>query len=168
MPRVSGNEIISGRDFALWVRRYNASGIRMCEDTRRKVPVVYTSDLARSIETGQLIGHKVIQNSLFREAGIPLIQFPAIQLKAQKWLLLSRAFWLLGLNIKCESLKAVKQRVGIIVERIEAILIEKRCVVIVGHGVINRLIKRALLRRGWTLGQCGGGHGFLNQQRFNR
>ncbi len=88
-PRVSINEIISGRDFPLWVQRYNESGICIREFTGEKEEVVYVSDLVRSSETGRLIGKNVIQNPLFREAEIPLIKFPAI-----RWLL-SVAQWLL-------------------------------------------------------------------------
>ena len=52
-PRVSSNEIISGHDFPLWVQRYNESGICINEFSGEKEVVVYTSDLARSLETGR-------------------------------------------------------------------------------------------------------------------
>ena len=80
-PIVSSNEIISGCDFPIWVQRYNESGIYLNEFVGEKEAWVYTSDLERSVETGRLLGNHIIQDPLFREAEIPLIRFPAIQLK---------------------------------------------------------------------------------------
>lgn len=131
-----------------------------------KEEVVYTSDLVRSIETGRLIGQKIIQDPLFREAEIPLIKFPAIRIKAKFWLFLSRSLWVLGLKTKCESLKEAKQRVKQIVEKIELQLLGNQRIVIVGHGFINRLIKRELFHRSWFLKQSNGKNGFLSKMTF--
>ena len=109
---VSDSEIISGGDFPRWVQRYNAAGIYIDEIERDKEDIVYTSDLMRSIETGRLMGKKVIENSLFREAEIPLIRFPSVRLKAKLWLFISRSLWLLGFKRKCESFKEARQRGG--------------------------------------------------------
>ena len=148
-PVVSNNEIISGHNFPQWVQRYNESGIFIREIKVEKEEVVYTSDLGRSIETGRLVGKKIVQNSLFREAEIPLIKFPAIRFKAKFWLFISRSLWLFGLKTKCESFKEAKQRAKQIVENIDLLLLENQRIVIVGHGFMNRLIKRELFHRRW-------------------
>jgi broad specificity phosphatase PhoE len=155
-PRVSGNEIISGHDFPLWVQKYNDSGICINEFTGEKEEVVYTSDLVRSLETGRLIGKKVIPDRLFREAEIPLIKFPAIRFKAKLWLSISRSLWLLGLKTKCESFRDARRRARKIVERIELQLLKNERIVIVGHGFLNILIKKELLHKGWLLKQAVG------------
>jgi broad specificity phosphatase PhoE len=167
-PIVSSNEIISGRDFPLWVQRYNESGIFLNEFAGEKEEVVYTSDLERSLETGKLLGHNVIQDSLFREAEIPLFKFPAIRLRAKLWLAISRSLWLLGIKRNCESFKEARQRTKRVVERIDLQLFEKERIVIVGHGFLNRLIKKELLRQGWFLGQAKGKNGFLSRMNFKK
>jgi broad specificity phosphatase PhoE len=165
-PIVSNNEIISGHNFPQWVQRYNESGIFIREIKVEKEEVVYTSDLVRSIETGRLIGKKIIRNPLFREAEIPLIKFPAIRFKANFWSFISRFLWLFGLKTKCESFKEAKQRAKQIVEKIELLLLENERIVIVGHACINRLIKRELFHRRWFLKQSNGGNGFLSKMTF--
>jgi broad specificity phosphatase PhoE len=165
-PTVSSNEIISGRDFPLWVQRYNESGICVNEFEGEKEKVVYTSDLKRSLETGRLISNNVIQAPLFREAEIPLIKFPAMRFKAKLWLTISRSFWLLGGNAKCESLKDARHRAKKIVGIIELQILEKQRIVIVGHGFINRFIKKELLRQGWFLEQANVENGFLSRMNF--
>lgn len=120
----------------------------------------------RSIETGRLIGKKIIEDSIFREAEIPLIVFPPVRLKAKLWLFISRSLWLLGLKTKCESFKEVRQRVKRIVETIELKLLENERIVIIGHGFINALKKKELLHRGWFLTQVKYEDGFLNRMNF--
>jgi broad specificity phosphatase PhoE len=165
-PIVSSNEIISGHDFPLWVQRYDESGICVNLFSGQKEEVVYTSNLKRSLETGKLIGNNVIQDPLFREAEIPLIKFPAIRLNVKLWLAISRSLWLLGFGKECESFKEARQRAKRIVERIEFQLLENEKIVIAGHGLINRLVKKELLRQGWFLDQAKGGNGFLSSMNF--
>ena len=165
-PFVSNEEIISGCDFPLWVRRYNESGIVPIEINIEKEKIVYTSDLLRSIETGRLFGEKIIQNPLFREAEFPLIRFPAIRLRAKYWMFFSRSLWLLGSRTNCESFKEARQRAKQIVDQFESLLRENQRIVIVAHGFIIRLIKRELLRRHWILTQSSGGYGFLSKMVF--
>jgi len=142
-PMVSGNEIISGHDFPSWVLRYNDSGIIKIEPRMKKEKIVLTSNLKRSMETGKLIGEKIIPNSIFCEAEVPLVQFPAIKMRAKFWMALSRFLWLFGLKKKCESFKDAKQRV-----------------------FINRLIKKKLIHRGWSLSQVEDGNKFLGKMTF--
>jgi broad specificity phosphatase PhoE len=165
-PIVSANEIISGQDFALWVHRYNESGIFYSECPCEKEEIVYTSDLKRSLETGRLIGNHIIPDSIFREAEVPLIKFPSFRLKAKVWLAISRSLWLLGLSTKCESFKEAKHRAKRIVERIEALQSENKRVVIIGHGFLNRLIRNELMQQGWFLEKVKAENGFLSRMSF--
>ena len=165
-PIVSGNEIISGQGFSLWVQKYNDSGIFANECPYEKEDVVYTSDLKRSLETGKLIGNHVIRDSLFREAEVPLVRFPSIRLKAKVWLAVSRSLWLAGLSTKCESYKEAKHRARRIVEKIELQLLEDKKIVIIGHGFLNRLIRKELLQHGWLLEKARAENGVLSKMSF--
>jgi broad specificity phosphatase PhoE len=165
-PKVSANEIISGTEFTLWVRRYNASGVFANEWSGEKEDVVYTSDLKRSFETGKLIGKHVIQDSLFREAEVPLIRFPSMRLKAKVWLSISRSLWLLGLSTRCESFKEARHRTKRIIQKIELQCLEDKKIVIIGHGFLNRLIKKELLHQGWSLEKAKAENGYLSKMSF--
>jgi hypothetical protein len=116
-------------------------GIFVSLDNCKKENIIYTSDLPRSIEPGKLIGEKIIQNSIFREAEIPMIKFPAIRLQAQYWLVISRCLSLLGFKKKCESFHEARQRAKQIVDKIESLLLEHQRIVIAGHGFINILLR---------------------------
>jgi|WetSurMetagenome_2_1015567.scaffolds.fasta_scaffold263227_2 broad specificity phosphatase PhoE len=165
-PVVSNEEVINGRDFPLWVQRYNESGILAEEISIEKQKIVYTSDLRRSIETGKRFGEKIIPNPLFREAEFPLINFPAIQLKAKYWMFFARCLWLLGSKTRCESFKEARERARQIVDQFESLLMENQRIVVVSHGFIIRLIKRELFHRNWILTESSGGYRFLSKMVF--
>ena len=165
-PLVSANEVISGRDFPLWVQRYNESEIRVNAIPRNEEEIVYTSNLTRSIETGRIIGRSIVEEPLLREAEIPMIRFPPIRLKAKYWLIMARFFWFSGLHTGCESFFDMKSRIKRIVDMFEARLQEKNRVVVVGHGLINRLIKEELTDRGWSLVHFKAGYDFLSKMIF--
>ena len=165
-PLVTGNEIIFGHDFPLWVLRYNESGIVKIAPKGKKEKIVFTSNLKRSIETGKHIGREIIQSPVFREAEVPLIKFPSIQINAKYWLSLSRVLWLLGLQTKCESFRSAKQRATQIVEKLSSKLSNHQRVVLVGHGFMNGLVKKELIHRDWSLTKIEGGNGFLAKMTF--
>ena len=162
-PIVSSNETISGCNFSRWVQKYNASGIRTTYFLHDREEVVHTSNLLRSIETGRIIGKKIIESPLLREAETPLLRFPAIHLKAKAWLFISRSLWLLGAKTRCESFLETKLRVKRTVDMFESLLPEERRIVVIGHGFINRMIKKELLHRGWRLQLPHAGHGYLSK-----
>ena len=75
-PIVLQDEIILGKDYPDWVRRYNDSGIVLSETGLPKENFVFTSKIRRSIKTGKTISNKLKECQLFNEAEIPLIHFP--------------------------------------------------------------------------------------------
>jgi len=162
-PLVSDNDVISGRDFISWVNKYNESGIKYIEVPDKKEHLVYSSNLARSYETGKLLGKKVIQDSIFREAEIPLLSFPAIHLKAKYWLIIARLLWFLGVRKNCESFFGAKKRAKQIADKIESILQNSGRLVLVGHGFINIFIKKEFLKRNWSVSDKKYGNKYLKK-----
>ena len=167
-PAVSINEKIRGCDFPAGVKKYNESGIIAVKDMGHKEKVVYTSDLLRSMETGRLIAENIVANPLLREAGIPLIKFPAVYLKAKYWMIIARVLWLTGNKTGCESFSETRVRAKLAVDWFESILTKEQRIVAVGHGFINRLIKKELLYRGWLLNQPKVSHGYLMKMIFEK
>ena len=165
-PVVSADEIISGCDFPSWVQRYNESGILAFDKSSPKEKIVYTSNLPRSIETGYAIGKKINVTSLLREAEIPLIHFPAFNRKANTWLYIARILWLSGFNKNSESFSDAKKRAKQVVNMFERLSLNEQRIVAVGHGFLNRLIKKELLRRSWILKKSSDNHTFLSMMIF--
>ncbi len=150
-PEVSGDEIISGAKFALWVKKYNAAGIKKFDWPENKLDFVFSSNLPRSYETAKVFGKVVKQHVILREAEVPLFSFPPIKLPAKYWLFLARFLWFCGMQKDCESFSAMQQRVKNIVDKIEEIPQESEQLIIVGHGFINRFIKKELIKRNWLI-----------------
>ncbi len=165
-PLVSADEIISGRDFPVWVQRYNGSGIIPDNIPFQKEKIVFTSNLQRSIETGYIIAKKINMTSLLREAEIPLIKFPGINMKANLWLITARILWLSGFNKSCESYSDAKTRVRQLVKMFETIGLNEQRITAVGHGFLNRLFTKELLRRGWRLKESPKNHSFFSKMIF--
>ena len=94
-PTVSEEEVILGKDYPDWVKRYNDSGITLPNKVLPKENFVFTSKINRSIKTGKAISKRIEENELFNEAEVPLIRFPKFKKKANFWVVISRVLWFL-------------------------------------------------------------------------
>ena len=164
-PLVSEEEIISGKDYPNWVKRYNDSDITLPEKELPKEDFIFTSNINRSIKTGKAISQKIEENKLFNEAEIPLIRFPKFKKKAKFWIVISRILWMYGVSTKCESYRATKKRVNSAIEFIDSYLKTNNEIIIVGHGFINHMLKKQLIKSGWQL-SLDEGHDYLSKMIF--
>lgn len=164
-PIVSENEIISGKDYPDWVKRYNQSEITLSKKELPNENFVFTSKINRSIKTGKAISQKIEENELFNEAEVPLIRFPKFKKKAKFWVIISRILWMYGLSTKCESYKATKQRVNSAIQFIDSYLKSNNEIIIVGHGFINHMLKKQLIKNDWQL-SLDEGHDYLSKMIF--
>ena len=116
----------------------------------KKADVVLTSTLRRSIDSAHVLGLETDeQNVLFNEADIPEINIPWLKLKAKTWLIVLRLMLLFGLGKKEVSLKASKKQATLAAERLLTLSREYKNVVLVGHGGMNWLIGKVLVKKGW-------------------
>jgi broad specificity phosphatase PhoE len=164
-PIVSENEVILGKDYPSWVKRYNESEICLPEKVLLKENFVFTSKINRSIKTGKAISKKTEEHELFNEAEVPLIRFPKFKRKAKFWIVISRILWMYGISTKCESYKVTKKRVTSAIEFIDSYLKTNNEVIIVGHGFINHMLKKQLSKKGWQL-SLDEGHDYLSKMIF--
>lgn len=122
-----------------------AASIAAC----RGATVIFTSTLPRAQSSALALGYQAPHiDMLFREAALPfpLWRFP--RLPAQLWTALFRTSWLLGLAHGIESLADATARA----KSASALLIAGAAngpVLLIGHGVMNRLIARELRAAGW-------------------
>ena len=165
-PIVSQDEIICGKDYPDWVSRYNDSDIIPPKKALPKEDFVFTSKIKRSIKTGEAISKKIEENKLFNEAEVPLIRFPRLKRKASFWVVISRILWLCGISTKCESYRKTKKRVNAAIEFIDSYLETNDEIIIVGHGFINSMLKKQLLKNAWHL-SLDEDHDYLSKMSFD-
>ncbi len=155
LPRVSS---ISGRDLGRWVDRYNAAGITTAlpppEPLRHlasSVGYLVASDRRRAIESAQWLAssREFGVDPELREAALPDSMGVVLKMSPDVWAIIARVAWWLDWRRSSESVDAARRRAGRATARLCALAVEHRTVLVVGHGVFNRLIARELTRRGW-------------------
>lgn len=114
--------------------------------------VVLTSSLKRAIDSAKILGIDIYEeNTVFNEAKIPDVGIPLLKFKPKTWLAILRVLSLFGLGKKGTSLKASKTEAQKAVIRLEELSLEYDTVVLVGHGGMNWLIRKVLMKEGWNL-----------------
>ncbi|MDQ2819834.1 MAG: histidine phosphatase family protein [Pseudomonadota bacterium] len=121
--------------------------------------IIFASTLARAMSSASALGHHApCIDAVFREAALPfpLWRFP--RLPAPLWAALFRLSWLLGYSRGADALASVTARA----RNASALLVAGAAdgrVLLIGHGVMNRLIARELRAAGWTgTGMHGSGY----------
>ena len=114
---------------------------------------IMTSPLRRSAESAVLLapGRTVLSEPLFVEAGMPVPPSNG-QDRPRHWTALGRIAWMLGWSQGRESWPAARQRAKLAAARLAELAQENGSVLLVGHGLLNLLIQRALRRTGWSGG----------------
>jgi broad specificity phosphatase PhoE len=149
---------IAPRQVAGWIKTYNAAGIvvedpplRVCAKAAESRLVV-SSPLPRCLESAQAVApHRVIfSEHMLREAELPFSSWAFPRLPLTAWTLLFRLSWLCGYSTNSESFATAKGRTRSAVARLIEFAREHQSVFVMGHGVINAMMARELLRQGWT------------------
>ncbi|NQY93084.1 MAG: histidine phosphatase family protein [Campylobacteraceae bacterium] len=144
---------ITARDFGQWIDEYNTAGIKKevpNQDTIFKLldeaDIILCSNLNRSIESVALFGKKPTYiNELFNEVELPTASWKTIQLRASFWLVFFRILWFLGYSKNVESYRKAQIRAKEASEILFDFAKEGQSVVLVGHGLMNKLIVKELL-----------------------
>lgn len=156
-PTSANNPIINVCEYTHWIRRYNLSDV--ANDSRpEKVNDKYksfyivSSDLKRAIHSTNIYVEKSpeIIDKLYREMEIPRYKLP-FKLTAWRWVYFSRFLWMLGCKGSFESFRQAKVRAELAAVKLIEIAEYQNKVVLFGHGFMNRYIRKALIKKGWTL-----------------
>lgn len=149
---------VTSKDFPEWIKTYNsASVLRNASPGSGVLEIIYSADaivcsqLRRSVDSVGLAGQKPLEsNTLFDEAGLPSFPAPFPKLSPKIWAVLFRLLWLGGFSKNSESLKEAKKRALNAASYLDECSREHGTVLLMGHGVMNRLIARMLAKRGWV------------------
>ncbi len=142
-----------------WIDAYNAAGVKdsvsppvleMIKNSSHRF--IVCSDLKRSIHSAKIIGYQSphLVDAVFREAELPTIQIPFIRLTPHQWSMVFRGLWFIGVSTDIEPLAAFKQRVSSAAEQLIKSAEKYDSVLLIGHGVVNRFISKALISKGWV------------------
>lgn len=154
-PTSADNPILKANEYALWIRRYNFSNVSANsrpQNTQYKDYFSLSSDLKRAIHSTIIYSNKSpeIIDELYREMDIPRYKLP-FKIKAWSWVYLSRLLWLFGFKGPFESFKQAKVRAELAADKLIEIAHRQGKIVLFGHGVMNLFIRKALVKKGWTL-----------------
>lgn len=159
VPMCDHRTRIRGCDFANWVTAYDDAPIDPASlpavalrERMSAMPCVVTSVLRRAIESASIVapGRPLVSDPLFNETGVPTAIQLRLALPPGHWDVLARAAWLLGWAPGTESAREASARAARAADHLIALARQHRGVALVGHGMLNTLITRALRRAGWT------------------
>lgn len=112
---------------------------------------IVCSDLARSVQSAKRLGFKQIHlsDALFKESGMPHFDQSFFKLPAMIWFTLLRIMWLFGFKKNGESFVQAKLRAKKATNKLIVLAEKNKKVILVGHGLMNRLIAKQLRLRHW-------------------
>jgi broad specificity phosphatase PhoE len=149
---------IRGSDFGTWARSYDEAPLDeslappadLCARAQ-SVACVITSTLRRARESAALLApaRPILAEAMFDEAALPRAGGFGLALRPSSWDVLTRAAWLCGWSGNGESLSAARTRARRAAERLAGLARSSGSVMLVGHGMMNALIRQELRRSGW-------------------
>ena len=155
-PRIDLNGYLSVKDFKQLVEDYAQSGIQDTPDDKLKNKfsdhLVICSDLVRSMESAKKLDLNNIHLSdvLFKEADLPHFDNNFLKLPVAAWVVLLRVLWLFGFKKNGESFLRAKERSKRAAEQLIGLAEQNEKIIVVGHGLMNRLIGKQLQKKGWV------------------
>jgi broad specificity phosphatase PhoE len=150
-------ENITAKQFLNWISVYNNSDIKSEFSSKEVIrnllntsEIIVCSKLHRSIQSIEIFDKRPFEiNDIFNEAELPSLNWNIIKLRPKIWLIIFRTLWLLGYSKNCESYKNAKQRAKQASEILIALSSSEQSVILVGHGIMNSLIKKELILNKW-------------------
>jgi broad specificity phosphatase PhoE len=155
-PLALGNEPwLAPRDLADWIQRYHCSSITSSDPpreikSRAAASTLVCSNAARCLQSAQRIdpGREILPDPIYREAELPHNFWSYPKLPPSMWAVVFRVAWLCGYTSTNESCLAATARAGLAAQQLIAVARARGPVLLIGHGIMNRLIGRQLLMLG--------------------
>ena len=150
---------ISAASFSHWVEAYNAADL--CPTSipssstlnhAKQSHAVICSQLPRSIQSAKALDIKNITliDTQFNEAGIPNANWRSLKLSPMIWAIIFRLLWLFGYSKNSESFTEAKQRASTSARTLISMAKEHKNVLLIGHGIYNKLLAKELRKLGWS------------------
>ena len=149
---------IAGRDLAAWVAGIDAAPIATTNgpsagllDHARSCDVAVASTLRRSIESVRFAApdKPLVVEAIFREVFLPTAFRSAVRMRPAIWKAIARTGWYAGWSPGVETHAGARARAHTAALVLDALSAERGNVLLIGHGTMNGMIGKRLLRMGW-------------------
>jgi broad specificity phosphatase PhoE len=119
--------------------------------TAKRCNLSISSDLPRALASIKSLGleSKNLPDACFRESPIPYPKWKRPSLSFLYWAIALRVAWLLGFSKNGESIQAAKKRAQIGALKLHNFAHAHQSVLLLGHGIMNRLVTKELKKSGW-------------------
>lgn len=154
-PEIELKGHLNGTEIKQLVADYLQSGIKDSPHKSLKNRFnhyfIVCSDLTRSVQTAKKLDVDYIHlsDNLFAEIELPHFDQSKIRMPVTAWLILLRIMWLFGFKKNGESFSKAKVRAKEATNKLITLARENEKVILVGHGLMNRLIANQLRRHKW-------------------
>lgn len=154
-PTLARSNWVSPAGMAQWIENYDRSEVQAqhipaeSKACAKAAKVIVSSTAHRALTSVRALGAVASLVSVaFNEAQLPfaLVAFP--RLPPSVWLVLFRMLWFLRYSRGAESVQSARQRAKAAAIEL-ASLARRGPVLLVGHGIMNRLIASELIASGW-------------------
>lgn len=154
---IANYKCISANQFGKWIVKYNNADIKSefsskdeIKDLLNSTNILICSNLKRSVQSLEVFDRIPFEiNDIFNEAQLPFSNWKLLKLNPKIWLLIFRLLWLFGYSQNSESFKETKQRAKKATKRLIKLSQENKTVLLVGHGIMNKLIQKELVSLKW-------------------
>lgn len=178
-PDLTASKKISPHEFIQWIKDYDDA--ELCksslppETTIEKVKassLIICSELRRSIDSAKVLKptQDLIFNAMFNEAGMPSTTWHFPKLPTQIWAIIFRLAWRMGFTAggEVESFKQTTNRAKIAANELIRYAKSHDEIILVGHGIFNRLLVQQLKKSHWSrikpLGNDYWSHGIFEKR----
>ncbi len=155
-PEFDDSMLINRSGISAALSLYDAAGVTepcTTQDlwTRSSKRTVVTSDLQRAIDSALLMGVEISeQSSLLREARLPHPNMLPWSMSWKTAIAVCRVAWLFGYSRNADGIERDRARAGHAAKWLSVLADEEDEVVVIGHGIMNRLIIKQLVLSGWS------------------
>lgn len=154
-PRLAKARWISPLAMAQWIERYDRAEVEEKDVPARSAmaatfaSTIVASTAPRALSSARALGVVPFMNdAIFSEAQLPYALWRAPWLPPRLWAAIFRILWFFGYARGADSLEETQRRARTAAERLVALAVHGP-VLLVGHGIMNRLIGRELQALGW-------------------
>ncbi|NBB35010.1 histidine phosphatase family protein [Pseudomonas sp. BC115LW] len=161
-PKGVNVDKVSALEMKDWIEHYNRSEI-----TQQPVPnaslrlaasatVIASSNAPRALTSVQALGLKPVRvDAIFCEAQLPFGHWKRPRLSPFTWAFILRILWLCGYSGDVEPANTARMRARKAAELLQS-LSSEGSVLLLGHGFMNKIIAKQLVKDGWVRHQRNG------------
>ena len=155
-PILSGWGRVTPAEMFDWIRNYDGSIValdgvpRSCLDLAKSAAQIVSSNAPRALSSLQALSCKAsVIDAVFCEAQLPTVSWRYPRLSPFFWTALFRILWFCGYAPNAEPVNAARNRARTAAEKLIT-LATNGPVLLMGHGIMNRLIAHELVALGWA------------------